>query len=77
MVGGKGNVIPGMPILSRHNPLKGLTQPIDNGNHLFSVGNRKVSSGAEINLHIHNQQNRIIWDFHNHLRLQQASLPFE
>jgi len=70
MIGGKRNVVLGMPILGGDDPLERPTQSIDNRNYLVTVGNREVPPRTEIDLNIDNQQDRIIRTLHDHLSLQ-------
>ncbi len=56
-----------MPILGQRDVSKALGEAIDDGHHGITVGNRQRASGAEIVLHIDDQQQTIVAGPHLHI----------
>jgi hypothetical protein len=56
-----------MPILGQHDMVEAFGKAIDDRHHGIAVGNRKRATGAEIVLHIDDQQHIIVaWpDLHS------------
>ena len=56
-----------MPILGQRDVSKTFGEAIDDGHHRIAVGNRERTAGAEIVLHIDDQQQIIVAGLHLHV----------
>ncbi len=56
-----------MPILGQHDMVEALGEAIDDRHHRIAVGNRERAAGAEIVLHVDDQQQIIVAGLRLHL----------
>ena len=57
---GEGAMARRMPILGQDDMIEAFGKAIDDRNHAIAVGNRQRTAGAEIVLHVDNQQQIIV-----------------
>jgi hypothetical protein len=57
-----------MPILGQHHMLKALRKPIDDGDDRVAISNRESAAGAEIVLHVDDEQQIVGLNEHGDLR---------
>jgi len=60
----EGAVARRMPVLRQHDMVETLTEAIDDRHHGVAISNRQRTVGAEIILHIDDQQHIVIADLH-------------
>src|SRR3981081_1110765 len=64
MRSGEGAMTWWMPVVGQHDMVEALSEAIDNRHHGIAVGNRKRAAGAEIVLHVDDQQHIVIANLH-------------
>ena len=67
MMGGKGVVVPWVPVLSQNHMTEGAGNAMDHRHNLLAARYSKSASIAEVILHVDHQQNVAVNQFYAHL----------